>query len=252
MTRTKRPRAGAVEPSEWTRSQPARRASRGSSCCSPRTHSIRRAASTGTTTESIPRSLSAARRLTNAVKRVAGAASRSAGISARAATSMPPVAPGTRNTEVEPDVHGAGTLLGSARMPLSIDVAVVVHDRYDLTRQLPAPSQRTDARAPGARCTTTRRATAPPSGSPREWPDVHVGAQRREPRLRARVQSRRRRRATATSIVLINNDVECPPDFLERSSSRSSATRRSAPSRRSACARAASGSTPSGSPPMRR
>ena len=101
-TRAKRPRAGAVEASECTTSQPARRASPGSSCCSPRTHWTRLLARTGTTADGTPKSSAAASSLTNAVKRTPGAASRSAGTIARAATSMPPVSPGTRKMRLSP------------------------------------------------------------------------------------------------------------------------------------------------------
>jgi GT2 family glycosyltransferase len=99
-------------------------------------------------------------------------------------------------------------------MSLSIDVVVVVHGRYDLTasclRHLAAQTRShrvlvcDDASADGS---AERLA--------REWPAVHV--ERNESnRGFARSCNRAAAAGAGDVVVLLNNDVECPPDFLER------------------------------------
>jgi GT2 family glycosyltransferase len=97
---------------------------------------------------------------------------------------------------------------------LSIDVAVVAFNRYDLTerclrhlREQTRP-HRVLFGDDGSTDQTAERLA-------RDWPGVHVVASR-ENRGFARATNAAAAAGTGDVVVLLNNDVDCRPDFLER------------------------------------
>lgn len=99
-------------------------------------------------------------------------------------------------------------------MRLSIDVAVVAYNRYDLThRCLEHLSRQTREHRmilcdDGSTDGTAERAAA-------DWPDAHV-VRTEENRGYARACNTAVAAGRGDVVVLLNNDVDCRPDFVER------------------------------------
>ena len=129
---------------------------------------------------------------------------------------MPPVSPGTRNTRLSATRIGRGTLdvLRSAAMSLTVDVVVVAYNRYDLTESC---LRHVAAQTREHRLIVCDNGSTDGAGErvAADWPDGHAPAHGHQSRLRGGVQP-----AVAAgdgdAIVLLNNDVDCRPDFVER------------------------------------
>lgn len=99
-------------------------------------------------------------------------------------------------------------------MPPTIDVVIPVLDRYELTRKC---LERLDAQTLSHRVIVVDDGST--DGTPArvraDWPGVHVVELGRNHGFPAAV-NRGVRAGTGEVIVLLNNDVECKPGFLER------------------------------------
>src|SRR5438132_1042586 len=100
-------------------------------------------------------------------------------------------------------------------MPTSIDVVIVAFNRYDLTdsclRHLSAQTigHRVIVVDNGSTDGTYARLHA-------EWPEVHLAGRFDENRGFAEACNRGVAAGSSEIVVLLNNDVDCRPDFLER------------------------------------
>ena len=149
-----------------------------------------------------------------------GAAATSAGISSRAATSMPPVSPGTRKIRLSPTCAGGAlkdqrlaSPLAWPCVPASTDVVIPVYGNYELTKSCLEclASQTIPHRVivvdDGSRDDSVDRIKS-------DWPDValvELGTNRGYTfAVNRGVQA-----GSGDYIVLLNNDVRLHPDCLE-------------------------------------